>query len=24
MPRAWPEFQASYERTARGERDLYF
>ncbi len=24
MPRAWPEFSASYERTARGERDLYF
>jgi 2-iminoacetate synthase len=24
LPRAWPEFQASYERTARGERDLYF
>lgn len=24
MPKAWPAFLASYERTARGERDLYF
>ena len=24
MPRAWPEFHATYGRTARGERDLYF
>ena len=24
MPRAFPKFMESYERTARGERDLYF
>ena len=24
MPRTFPKFMESYERTARGERDLYF